>query len=237
MSSAATVKYTIPAASRHTATVILIHGLGDRAEGLKRIADKFRHDPGLAHVKWILPESPVRKVRANMDLEMPSWFDIEAFGFNSAEDEAGMLQSAASINHLISAEVESGTDSSRIVLGGFSQGATMSLLSGLSGEKRLGGIAVLSGWLPLRDKFSTLASPLASSIPVFWGHISDDPLVRPNHIQASINILTSSLGMPFSTADEVEGLTYKVYDGMRHGTNEKELDDMRDWIKRAIPDR
>lgn len=82
-----------------------------------------------------------------------------------------------------------------------------------------------------------LASPLASTIPVFWGHISDDPLVRPEHIQASIRILTSSLGMPLSSpTDECNGLTYHVYDGMRHETNEKELDDLKDWIKKAIPD-
>ena len=69
-----------------------------------------------------------------------------------------MLQSAASINHLISAEVEAGTDPSRIVLAGFSQGATMCLLSGLSGSKKLAGIAVLSGWLPLRDRFSAVSA-------------------------------------------------------------------------------
>jgi predicted esterase len=111
-----------------------------------------------------------------MSLEMPSWyiqtltpllassyrlhfrFDIEAFGFDSVEDEEGMLQSASSINLLISAEIESGTDPSRIVIGGFSQGGTMSLLSGLSCERRLAGIAVLSGWLPLRDKFSGVSA-------------------------------------------------------------------------------
>ena len=84
-------------------------------------------------------------------------FDIEAFGLDSTEDEAGMLQSAGSINRLISDEVELGTDPSRIVLGGFSQGGTMSLLSGLSGKMRLAGIAALSGWLPLRDRFSTVS--------------------------------------------------------------------------------
>jgi predicted esterase len=128
-----------------------------------------------------------------MGLEMPSWyihpfcplltmserfdarFDIEAFGFDTVEDEAGMLQSAASINQLISAEVESGTDPSRIVLGGFSQGATMSLLSGLSGQKRLAGIAVLSGWLPLRDKF--LAVSAQSSVVCF--HSYHTPISLP----------------------------------------------------------
>lgn len=68
----------------------------------------------------------------------------------------GMLQSARLINQLITTEVESGTDPSRIVLGGFSQGAAMSLLTGLTGERKLAGVAVLSGWLPLRQKFKAV---------------------------------------------------------------------------------
>lgn len=99
-------------------------------------------------------------------------FDIEAFGFDTVEDEAGMLQSAAAINRLISTEVESGTDASRIVLGGFSQGATMSLLSGLSGHNRLAGIAVLSGWLPLRDKFSTVSTRITQFCAFHSYHVA-----------------------------------------------------------------
>ena len=67
-----------------------------------------------------------------------------------------MLQSALSINRLITDEVDAGMDPSRIVLGGFSQGATMSLLTGLTGERKLGGLLVLSGWLPLRHKFKAV---------------------------------------------------------------------------------
>lgn len=69
----------------------------------------------------------------------------------------GMLQSARSINQLITAEVDSGIDSSRIVLGGFSQGGTMSLLTGLTGERKLAGLAVLSGWLPIRQKIKAVS--------------------------------------------------------------------------------
>ena len=64
-----------------------------------------------------------------------------------------MLKSAKSINQLITRETESGIEPSRIVLGGFSQGATMSLLTGLTGERKLAGLAILSGWLPLQKKF------------------------------------------------------------------------------------
>jgi lysophospholipase-1 len=84
-------------------------------------------------------------------------FDIYSYGFQAEEDEKGMLAAAGSINQLIAAEIESsGIDSSRVILGGFSQGATMSLLTGLTGERKLGGLAVLSGWLPLRKKFKSV---------------------------------------------------------------------------------
>lgn len=64
-----------------------------------------------------------------------------------------MLHSSRLLNELISNEVDSGIDASRIVLGGFSQGGAMSLLTGLTSERKLGGVAVLSGWLPLHKKF------------------------------------------------------------------------------------
>jgi poly(3-hydroxybutyrate) depolymerase len=80
-----------------------------------------------------------------------------------------MLQSARLIGQLITAEVDSGTDPGRIVLGGFSQGATMSLLTGLTGERKLAGIAVLSGWLPLRNKFKAVSrTDLRICLSVLW---------------------------------------------------------------------
>lgn len=66
-----------------------------------------------------------------------------------------MLRSAGMLRELIKYEVETnGIDPSRILLGGFSQGATMSILTGLTGEPKLAGIAALSGWIPLRNKFT-----------------------------------------------------------------------------------
>lgn len=67
------------------------------------------------------------------------------------EDEEGMLHSVACIDALLSEIVASGVDPSRIVLGGFSQGAAMTLLTGLTTTKKLAGLFVLSGRLPLRN--------------------------------------------------------------------------------------
>jgi len=52
--------------------------------------------------------------------------------------ENGMLTSVRLLNDLISAEVEAGIDSSRVVVGGFSQGGALSLLTGLTPETKLG---------------------------------------------------------------------------------------------------
>ncbi|KAJ8453714.1 hypothetical protein ONZ45_g19598 [Pleurotus djamor] len=166
---------------------------------------------------------------------MPSWFDIYSFGFNTDEDEVGMIQSARSINQLIMNEIESGMDPSRIVLGGFSQGATMSLLTGLTGNVQLGGIVVLSGWLALKNKFKEMASSNASSIPVFWGQGTQDPLVKSTFGRESADFLVTELGMPVGKPNECRGLSFITYDGLGHATNQAELADMCNWMKKAIP--
>ena len=62
-----------------------------------------------------------------------------------------MLESAQSLTQLIAAEVELGIPENRIVLGGFSQGAAMTLLTGLTFKGRLAALFVLSGRLPAPD--------------------------------------------------------------------------------------
>ena len=68
-----------------------------------------------------------------------------------------MMKTVSLLNEYITAELDSGLDPSRVVLGGFSQGAAMSLLTGLSSKHKLGGVVVLSGWLPLRNRFASVS--------------------------------------------------------------------------------
>ena len=89
-------------------------------------------------------------------------FDIYSFGFDTEEDEKGMLESARLINQVITSEIDCGIDANRIVLGGFSQGGTMSLMSGLTSGRKLAGLAVLSCWLPLRNKFKSVCTSYRS---------------------------------------------------------------------------
>jgi predicted esterase len=84
-------------------------------------------------------------------------FDIKSFDFKSNEDERGMLSTVSSINQLISAEIDSGIDPGRIVIGGFSQGGAMSLLTVLTNERKLAGAVCLSGWAVLRSKLKAVS--------------------------------------------------------------------------------
>ena len=81
-----------------------------------------------------------------------------------------------------------------------------------------------------------MSSPTASSIPVFWGHGSIDPLVKSEYSKASSDFLVQQLGMPIARPEDVKkGLSYHVYEGVGHTATEKELDDLKEWIKRVIP--
>jgi len=167
-------------------------------------------------------------------------FDILSFGFDSDEDEKGMIASRDGLSALIRSEVDSGTPASRIVLGGFSQGAAMSLLAGLTAEPKLGGIACLSGWLPLRHKFKEMATENAKNLPIFWGHGTADPLVQFTLGRMSADFLIRELGVKAveeeeNAADVPVGLSFHGYVGLVHGSNEAELDDLRDWLKRVLP--
>ncbi|KAJ7223956.1 Phospholipase/carboxylesterase/thioesterase [Mycena rebaudengoi] len=225
---------TVPALSKHTATVIFVHGLGDTGNGWKPVADMFQRD--LPHVKWVLPHSPSMSVTANGGMVMPSWFDILSFGFDSEEDQPGMLKTAHSLNQLITAEVDAGIPASRIVLGGFSQGGAMSLLTGLTAERKLAGLAIMSAWLPLRNQFKSMASAHAASIPIFWGHGSADPLVKYEFARSSADYIMKNLGVPEASSGELKGLSFNTYNGIGHTTNQKELDDLKGWLKKAVPE-
>ncbi|KAJ8087022.1 hypothetical protein PM082_005847 [Marasmius tenuissimus] len=237
MAATALQHIVVPAVAKHTATVIFVHGLGDTGHGWKPVADMFGTDSSLSHVKWVLPHAPQRPITANMGMVMPGWFDIKSFeGFKAAEDEAGMMESVRGLTQLIDAEIALGLPANRIVLGGFSQGAAMSLLTGLTSEKpQLAGVVVLSGWLPLRQKFKETVSSYAKSTPVFWGHGTADPLVKLELANESIEAL-KSLGFTITSGvEDTKGLSYNTYAGVAHSTNLKELDDLKGWLTKVLP--
>lgn len=106
------------------------------------------------------------------------------------EDEPGILRSQRYFHSLIDSEIEAGIPSNRIVLGGFSQGGAMSVFSGISSEKKLGGIFGLSSYLLLHPKISEFTAKSANKdTPIFMGQGDSDPLIRLDWGQKSTEAL------------------------------------------------
>lgn len=143
--------------------IVAYQGLGDSGSGWSGIVKMIKDE--LPHVKWLLPNAPSRSISANRGFVMPGWFDIPSWDLaDKREDRDGMLESARTIDKYIQDEINAGIPSERIVVGGFSQGGSMSLLAGLTARRedglfggkygwKLGGVAVLSGWMPLHEAF------------------------------------------------------------------------------------
>ncbi|KAJ2219030.1 hypothetical protein GGF40_003025 [Coemansia sp. RSA 1286] len=215
----------VNARKAHTASVIFIHGLGDSGYGWKPVAEML--SPSLPHVKFVLPNAPEQPVTLNGGFRMPSWYDIKSLNkIANDEDESGMNASMIKINQVIRAELDRGIPAERIVLGGFSQGGAMTLYTGLQTEYRLGGLVVLSGYLPLRERLLSRATDVSKRIPIFQGHGQIDEVVLYQYGQMTQEALKKS-------GYNVE---FNSYDYMGHSSCNEEIDDLKDFLEKAIPE-
>lgn len=157
----------------HSSSLILMHGLGDSAEGFYDMGQSINNQ--YPHIKVIIPTAPSRPVTINGGAIMPAWYDIRDFVNNSAE---GIEANMAVITSILDDEHALGIPYSRMVLAGFSQGAALSLFLGLQLpiEKKLGGLLVMSGYLPGTDRF-TLTNGM-ETIRILHCHGTMDSMVE-----------------------------------------------------------
>jgi predicted esterase len=135
-----------------------------------------------------------------MGMRMPGWYDIKSLSTldDREEDEKGIVESQKYFHNLIDQEVAKGIPADRIVIGGFSQGGAMSLLSGVTYKNQLGGIFGLSCYLLLQKKIKNMipTDNPNQKTPIFMGHGDADQVVAHKWGKLS--------------ADELEKHGYKV---------------------------
>ncbi|KDN36822.1 hypothetical protein RSAG8_10604, partial [Rhizoctonia solani AG-8 WAC10335] len=228
-SAAVALKFiVVPPRAPHTATIIFLHGLSDSGDDLKDIAIRLASQ--FPYVKLVLPHAPFKPITINGGLEMPAWFDLYAMptvDANLNEDEEGVLKSSALVKELVEVENAAGIPNERIVIGGFSQGAALSLVHGLTSQDKYAGLAVLSGRLLMRNKIQTILGPNASSTHIFWGHGTSDVTVPYELGQLCVDHLQSNLNF--------ENIEFNSYQGLAHSTEQKEIADLSAWLGKVIP--
>ncbi|KAI0403106.1 acyl-protein thioesterase-1-like protein [Xylaria palmicola] len=222
----------IAASAKHTATVIFLHGLGDTGFGWASAVESWTRRSQLDEVKWVLPHAPRIPITAAEGMSLPGWFDVSALNgavddIRANQDEPGLLRTRDYVNTLIQAEIDAGIPANRIVLGGFSQGGAMALLTGLTAKVKLAGIVGLSCWVPLDSKIPSLIQESNNNqdTPIFMAHGTVDQVVPTAFGKLSYELL-KKLNFP---------ATMKLYPNMPHSACDEELDEVEAFLHSRLP--
>ena len=221
MTAAETVELEIGSGAP-SGSIIWLHGLGADGHDFEPIVPELRLPDSLA-LRFVFPHAPVRPVTINGGMAMRAWFDIYSLDKEGPADEAGIQDSAATLDALIEREKERGIAAHQIIIAGFSQGGAIAMYSALRYPDRLAGLMALSTYLPLQSVLTAEVvdnAPVANQdLPIFMAHGSFDP------------VLPMQLGR--LAADFLDDAGFRVawHDyPMAHAVCAEEIADIRSWL-------
>jgi len=200
-------------------TVIWLHGLGASGDDFVPVAREL----SALNLRFVFPHAPFQPVTINGGYVMRAWYDIISPAVDAHADEAGMKKAVDFVHRLITEEEHTGTSSEKIVLAGFSQGAVIALLTGLTYPKKLAGILALSGYLPQPDQTIHHATSINQQTPIFLGHGTNDNIV-PYQLSEKVFRILQETNYP------VELHSYP----MAHSVCMNEISDIEEWLKKIL---
>lgn len=181
--------------------VILMHGRGASAADIIRLGDSLVGENG-KDVAFLAPQA------ANS-----TWYPVS--GFLPHDQLAPWLESSLLvIDEIIDTITNAGIPSDKIVLGGFSQGAMLSLEYASRGRRKVGGVIAFSGSLigPTDQPHAQVVD--VTGLPMFIGCGTNDSWIPAGAAQKS--------GQLFEEAGAKVDL--RIYEGMEHMINQDEVE-------------
>ncbi|WP_331346509.1 carboxylesterase [Cellvibrio sp. UBA7661] len=157
-----------------TASVIWLHGLGADGNDFAPLVPEL-HLPDSLSVRFIFPHAPSIPVTINGGYVMPAWYDILEMNLDRRVDEKQLIASADAVKLLIDREIERGVTSENIILVGFSQGGAVVYHTGLTSDKPLAGLLILSSYFATSSCVEIQS--VNKNIPILIQHGNADPVV------------------------------------------------------------
>ncbi|GME94618.1 unnamed protein product [[Candida] boidinii] len=219
----------IPAKSgKATASLIIFHGLGDSGSGWKSFADSLKRDSDFEDIEFVLPNAPLRKVSIAGGNNIPAWFDIFVMGGNpnSKQDVTGILEACSIVNYFIEKEIAKGIPAERIIIGGFSQGASITLSATALIKHKIAGTIVMSGFCGIPNEVKARSIEINKETPIFQGHGTSDPVIPYENAKKAGEFFKVTLGF--------KNLSFNTYPGMPHSTSPQEVEDIKNFIKKNL---
>lgn len=199
-------------------SVIWLHGLGADGNDFVPIVSELDLANTLP-LRFIFPHAPLIPVTINNGHTMRAWFDIYSSNIDQRVDQKGIDRSINIVHQLIEQEESAGIPTDKIVLAGFSQGAVMALLTGLTFSKPLAGLMALSGFLPMEEKTVSQFTATNRTVPIFIAHGTQDGVVPFQLGETTANML-NQYQYP---------VTWKEYP-MPHSVSAEEVRDIATWL-------
>tara|TARA_B100001094_G_C17930707_1_gene670602 strand:+ start:16 stop:675 length:660 start_codon:yes stop_codon:yes gene_type:complete len=196
---------TLP--KKNVPLLILLHGYGSNEADMLGLGPYFDE----REVNCVSVRAPFQ-----LDTGGFAWFDIERLPDKIRFDYDQAMKSLILLNELVRVlKIE--FESERVIIAGFSQGATMAMASGFKTPKDYSGIVALSG---LCSKQMFPADPtLLTGLPVFVSHGIQDEVIPIQQARDSKNLLSS---LPVA-------LDYFEYE-MQHTISSECLSQLQNWI-------
>lgn len=190
---------------RAAAAVILMHGRGAAPEDILSLSDILA-SPGLA---FLAPRA-----------QGGAWYPY-SFLEPIAKNEAGISRAFDAIGALLALCAESGISAERVFIGGFSQGACLSLEYAASHAQKYAGVLGLSGGLIGPPGTSREYGGSLDGTPVFVGCSDVDP-----HIPKARVIETAEVMKRLGGA-----VTMRLYAGAPHAVNTDEIELLKNLVR------
>jgi len=204
------------------AVVIWLHGLGADGYDFEPIVPELNL-PDSAAIKFVFPHAPKIPVTVNGGYVMRAWYDIAATDLGEQQDAEGIKRSAEQLNVLIEEEIKAGIPPEKIILAGFSQGGAIILQAGLRYPEKLGGIMVLSSYVPLAESLAAEKHSANQDVPIFYAHGEQDDVIPINFAEQSRDLLVEQ-------NYSVEWNSYP----MPHAVIPDEIDAIGSWLRKII---